>query len=158
MKRIIVLSSLVTSAVWVALTTLAIIVVFPAIAGAQAALPTIPSTAVIGADGKELVLLGAPPAGTDYDCVDLLGVEGRRRASMCSGGNGNPANTGLNLYTQEGQLLARIGTVASSGGGRPWLLLADAQGRRRLVEQLDDDGNASIQLLDADGNVVWSAP
>lgn len=48
--------------------------------------------------------------------------------------------------------------LASSGGGRPWILLADAQGRNRFVAQLDDDGNASIQFLDADGNVVWSAP
>jgi hypothetical protein len=60
--------------------------------------------------------------------------------------------------TQDGHLMARIGTVASAGGGRRWILLADAQGRNRFVAQLDDDGNASIQFLDADGNVVWSAP
>jgi catechol 2,3-dioxygenase-like lactoylglutathione lyase family enzyme len=34
------------------------------------------------------------------------------------------------------------------------VLLADAQGRNRLVLKVDADGRASIEFLDADGNVV----
>jgi hypothetical protein len=36
--------------------------------------------------------------------------------------------------------------------------LAGAQGNVRYRASVDPDGNPTIELLDAEGNVTWSAP
>jgi hypothetical protein len=163
-KRVIVLSSLITSAVWVTFTALAVLVAFPVIADAQATRVRAEQVTVVGVDGKELVRLGVPPApATNYACVQLLGVEGTIRASMCNGGNSNPVAAGVMVYNQAGSRIARMGTSSVGAGGgttspQPELILQDSQARNRFVARLGEDENAFIQILDADGNVVWSAP
>jgi hypothetical protein len=154
-KRIIVLSSLVTSALWVTMTALAMVIFFPAIVDAQATRVRAEQVTVVGGDGKELVRLGVPPApATNYACAQVIGVEGTVRTAMCNGG-GDPFAAGVMVYKQAGSRIARIGTVP---GGISHVILQDNQARNRFVAQLDADGNASIQILGADGNVVWSAP
>jgi hypothetical protein len=155
-KRVIVLSSLISSAVWVTFTVLAVLVAFPVIADAQATRLRAEQVTVVGVDGKELVRLGVPPApATNYACAQVIGVEGTARTAMCNGGGGDPVAAGLMVYNQGGSRIARMGTGA---GGAPQVLLQDSQAKIRFIAQLDADGNASIQMLDADGNVVWSAP
>ena len=48
-----------------------------------------------------------------------------------------------------------VGTDAS---GLPHLTLFDQDIRARVVIAVDPEGNPSIQLLDANGNVIWQAP
>jgi hypothetical protein len=38
------------------------------------------------------------------------------------------------------------------------LQIADAQGNIRYRASVDGDGNPTVELLDALGNVTWSAP
>ncbi len=142
--------------VWVTFTALAVLVAFPVIADAQATRIRAEQVTVVGVDGKELVRLGVPPApATNYACAQVVGVEGTVRTAMCNGGNNDAVAAGFNVFNQAGSRIARIGNL---GGPLLAVLLRDNQARNRFIAQLDEDGNASIQMLDAEGNVVWSAP
>ena len=59
------------------------------------------------------------------------------------------------LATGSPQPAVRIGTDAD---GLPHLRLLDPAVRERVIIALDDAGNPSIRLLDANGNVTWQAP
>ncbi len=59
------------------------------------------------------------------------------------------------LATGRPQPAVRVGTDAD---GLPHLRLHDAEVRERVIIALDDAGNPSIRLLDANGNVTWQAP
>jgi len=52
--------------------------------------------------------------------------------------------------------VARVGT--QPGDGTPRMYLRDRQGNIRYLAAVDANGDPSLQLLDADGNVIWSAP
>ena len=52
--------------------------------------------------------------------------------------------------------MARMGAGETSDG-YPAFVLVDKAGHVRFRAILDDDGDASLQILDADGNVSWSA-
>ena len=52
--------------------------------------------------------------------------------------------------------MLRVGTSAPLD--LPAMTLRDSQGTVRYAVALDPSGNATIQILDADGNVIWSAP
>jgi hypothetical protein len=156
-KRVILLSSLTTSAIWVAMTLVSIIVIFPAIAGAQ---PTrlYADEITMGPDGSAQIHAGQPPnTAIPSTGIQLVSAEGTVRASINTGSPGSPLSpTGMNLWSGDGKtVIARLG---SSANGVPSVYLADNQGKIRYRAILDEDGNASIQLLDAGGNVIWSAP
>jgi len=99
--------------------------------------------------------------------------------------NGSPDNASVSVYFADGTPAGRLAvdhgalgdetlrpklvlddnhgdeviTLRVSGtDGTPHLVLSDAQGRSRLHEFLDASGNPAIQLVDANGNVTWSAP
>ncbi len=157
MKRIIILSSLVTSAVWVVMTALAVVFVFPAVVDAQVARVRFDDV-LVGADGHTQVHLGTTPTGSS---VQLLNPDGTVRAQLASGGgvsNPDPAAAGVNLYYPNGSntIMVRLGTAAPLD--LPAMTLRDSQGTVRYGVSLDASGNASIQILDADGTVIWSAP
>jgi hypothetical protein len=161
-KRIIFLSSLVTSATWVVISTLAVVFVFPAIVDAQAARVRFDDV-LVGADGHTQVHLGTlpthdAPAGIS---VQLLNPDGTVRAQLASGGglsNPDPAAAGLNVYYPNGSntIMVRVGTAAPLD--LPAMTLRDSQGTVRYAVSLDASGNASTEIFDADGNVIWSAP
>jgi len=162
MRRIVILSSLVTSAVWVLMTALAVVFVFPAAVDAQVARVRFDDV-VVGADGRTQVHLGTlptnnAPAGI---AVQLLNPDGTVRAQLASGGavsSPDPDAAGLSLYYPNGSntLMLRVGTAAPLD--LPAMTLRDSQGTVRYGASLDASGNASIQIFDADGNVIWSAP
>jgi hypothetical protein len=64
----------------------------------------------------------------------------------------------LSVYDVNGAQVGRVGTLGSLPGYPTGLQLWDAQGHVRYRAYVDADGNPSIQLVDADGQVIWSAP
>ena len=70
-----------------------------------------------------------------------------------------PEAAGINLNALDGTNIGRLGTgnprdPAPDGVN---LLLSDRQGRQRIRLVVAGDGTPSIELLDAAGNVTWSA-
>ena len=82
MKRVIILSSLVTSAVWLVMTALAVVFVFPAVVDAQVARVRFDDV-LVGADGHTQVHIGTTPTGSS---IQLLNPDGTVRAQLASGG------------------------------------------------------------------------
>jgi hypothetical protein len=161
MRPIVVFSSVVVSAVVIALATA---LVLPAMAGAQASQVQAQSITIVTADGKPVLRLSATPLGTGL--VQVLAADGSVRVAAQTGGRPDlpdPLSAGLNVFyagSVGNSLAARIGQEAGNGPGgpNPEFQLLDRAHNIRFKAALDDDGNASIQLLNADGTVVWSAP
>jgi hypothetical protein len=157
-KRVIVLSSLVTSAVWVMMTAVSMTVIFPAVVDAQISRIAADDLIVGPADGPRVHLAVVQPGPQPQ--VQVVGANGQVRAALSTGGPSNqpnPATAGLNIMAEDGQtIIGRIGTT--SAGTSTEILLRDRQGNIRFITIVDDNGNPSIQLLDAVGNVIWSAP
>jgi hypothetical protein len=155
MRPIVVFSSVVVSAV---VTALATALVLPAMAGAQASQVQAQSVTIVTADGKPVLRLSATPLGTGQ--VQVLAADGSVRVAAQTGGRPefpDPLGAGLNVFyagSVGNSLAARIGQES----GNPEFQLLDKSHNIRFKAALDDDGNASIQLLNADGTVVWSAP
>ena len=69
----------------------------------------------------------------------------------------DPLGAGVNAFyagSDGGMLAARIRLES----GNPEVQLLDKSHNIRFKAALDSDGNASLELLIADGTVVWSAP
>ncbi len=86
------------------------------------------------------------------------------RASMNTGAGQSTGGiladaAGFELYLVDGTRVGRLGTHNSvvDGPGTVNFFLSDSQGNKRIVLLIDDDGNPSIQMLDAAGNVTWAA-
>jgi hypothetical protein len=120
-------------------------------------------------------LVAAGPDSTDrarllvgpgfHASVSVLSTDGRVRALMGTGGPTTRGGTELEtadfvLWAQDGTRIARLGTRNAQGSHAAGvnLLLSDAQGRVRLDLLVAEDGTPAIHMLDADGNVTWSAP
>jgi hypothetical protein len=89
----------------------------------------------------------------------VLSADGRVLESLNMGGGeatANPDAHALNIQSSNGTIMIRIGTDTPCC--TPVVRLQDSQTRPRLSVALDTDGNPSIQMFDADGKVVWSAP
>jgi hypothetical protein len=163
MRRTIVLSSLVTSAVWAAMTLITVTFVFPAIVDAQVARITASGLTVVGPNN--LTGINADVRATGGGVLTLLGADGKTsRISLgcCGSPGGQPPileNAGLSINDINGKQIGRIGTLDQVSP--PVVVgteLRDAQNNVRYRASVDEDGNPSIQLFDADGNIVWSAP
>jgi hypothetical protein len=160
MKRIIVLSSLATSAVWVTMTAISMVFLLPAVVDAQAS-RILAEDIVVGAVGQPSVHVGGkpntPPGSTR---VEVLSADGTALEGLAMGGVGptvDPAAYALNINNANGNGI-RVGTGTGANLHLPVITMSDGQGKLRYIASLDADGNPSIQLFDADGNVVWSAP
>jgi hypothetical protein len=122
---------------------------------------------VIGLDtpgpGADRIQLGTKWDGRGADIV-LLAPDGQTSRVVISSGGINvpdPDGSGMNVYNQNGIAVARLGTGRGPQGNQPLtnlLFLADQNGHRRILLSVDQSGTPSIKLLDAVGNVTWSAP
>jgi len=130
---------------------------------------------VVGPDGTPAVILRNAP-GTDRVLVStgpgiaagvyLLDESGTHRVQLSTGapagaGGGNPDAAGLTFNGSDGSTaLARLGTINTPDGtvAGMRLFLSDPQGNRRIDLSVSEDGTPGIHLLDAAGNVTWSAP
>jgi hypothetical protein len=107
-------------------------------------------------DGPHINLAVAQPGAVPQ--VNVFGSNGHRRVTLAAGGpvgQPDPTSAGLNILARDGSEIARVGTAGTTGAE---IHLRDRGGQNRVLISLDDDGNPSIQLLDAGGNVIWSAP
>jgi hypothetical protein len=134
---------------------------------AQVARTTAQGLTVVRPDGLPGVSADVRPAGGGV--VQILGVDGKTvRAQLGAGGTANcspgdtgayclaGANAGLDVRHPDGNLAVRLGLLAPTLV--PGVRLVDEQGNVRYQASLDADGNPTIQLFDAAGAVLWSAP
>jgi hypothetical protein len=131
-------------------------------ASVTAELMRIVGSNVLG-DDSDRILIGTQWDGQGAD-IDLLAPDGQtRRVVLSSGGIDvpDPDGAGMNVYNQNGVVVARLGMGRGPRGNQPLtnlLFLADQDGHRRILLSVDQSGNPSIKLLDAKGDVVWSTP
>lgn len=96
--------------------------------------------------------------------VRLLGSDGQTRRVVISAGGidvPDPDGSGMNVYNQNGVVVGRFGQGRGPLGNQPLrnlLFLSDQNGRQRILLAVDSSGNPTIRLMDAFGNIIWSAP
>ncbi len=159
MHRISIVSIFVSSVVASAVTAVVFLSVLPSAVEAQVARLTGSSLSVVGADGLPGVTGEVGPPGGGI--LRVYGTDGKTvRLSLNSSGqvaDGRIAsNAGLNVYNVDGTEVMRVGSIQALNGYA--FNLRDAQGVTRYRAAVDGDGNPTVQLFDADGNVIWSAP
>ena len=96
--------------------------------------------------------------------VRLLGPDGQTRRVVISAGGievPDPDGSGMNVYNQNGVVVGRFGQGRGPLGNQPLrnlLFLSDQNGKQRILLAVDSSGNPTIRLMDAFGNIIWSAP
>jgi hypothetical protein len=96
--------------------------------------------------------------------VRLLGPDGQTRRVVISAGGievPDPDGSGMNVYNQNGVVVGRFGQGRGPLGNQPLrnlLFLSDQNGKQRILLAVDSSGNPTIRLMDALGNIIWSAP
>jgi hypothetical protein len=146
----------------------------PAVAAAQKLMATLMAKSVtaefmnivagdrVRIDGDRIQL--ATQWSGDGADIRLLAPDGQtRRVVVSSGGIDvpDPDGAGMNVYNQNGVTVGRFGMGRGPLGNQPLtnlLFLSDQEGHRRILLAVDQNGNPSIKLLDAQGQVIWSAP
>lgn len=94
----------------------------------------------------------------------LLGPDGQTRRVVISAGGievPDPDGSGMNVYNQNGVVVGRFGQGRGPFGNQPLrnvLFLSDQNGKQRILLAVDSNGNPTIRLMDAFGNIIWSAP
>ena len=164
MNRTIVLSGLAAFAMALVGIIIGAALVAPAVAEAQNTRIRAERFTIIDAEGVDRVLLRTIP-GISAGIAVLAQDGTTSRASMNTGAGASTGGTladaaGFELYLIDGTRVGRLGTHNSviDTPGTVNLFLSDAQGNKRIQLLVDDDGNPSIQMTDAAGNVTWRAP
>jgi hypothetical protein len=117
---------------------------------------------VVGDNGAERIdLANGPGLNSAVQVNDSNGV---RRAGFNNGGllaGNDPDGSGFNVWAADGTTpLVRLGTGRGPSGNGPLrnvLFLTDQQGQMRIRLIVDENGTPSMEMLDANGNVTWSA-
>ena len=164
MSRVILLSVALSSAISSLVTALVFTLALPSAVGAQEARIRAEQLVAVGPNGTDRARLFVGPGNNTS--VAVLSTDGRTMRALM--GTGGPANRGglepetadFVLFAQDGTSLARLGTreTPDSHAAGVNLALSDSQGHVRLDLLVDEDGTPAIHMLDADGNVTWSAP
>jgi len=163
MARVILFSVALSSVVSTLATVLVLTVALPTVVAAQQARIQAEQVVAVGSNGKDRARLFVGPG--DNASVSVLSADGRIRTLMGTGGPATqgglePETADFVLWAQDGTPIARLGTretpVSHAAGVN--LILSDSQGRVRLDLLVAEDGTPAIHMLDADGNVTWSAP
>jgi hypothetical protein len=163
MSRVILLSVALSSAISSLVTALVLTLALPSGVGAQEARIRAEQLVAVGPNGTDRARLFVGPGNNTS--VSVLSTDGRMRALMGTGGPAargglEPETADFVLFAQDGTSLARLGTreTPDSHAAGVNLILSDSQGHVRLDLLVDEDGTPAIHMLDADGNVTWSAP
>jgi hypothetical protein len=163
MKATILYTALVSSAVSMAATLLVTLTVMPGVVDAQVARTTAAGLTVVREDGLPGLTAEVRPTGGGV--LRVFGIDGKAQritvgaAGVAPGQPPNPANVGVDLFAEDGATrIGRIGTLPDVPGSPIGVALWDPQGHVRYRTTLDADGNPTIQLFDANGTVLWSAP
>jgi hypothetical protein len=160
MSRVILLSVALSSAISSLVTALVFTVALPSVVAAQEATIRAEQLVAVGPNGVDRARLFVGQGANAS--VSVLSADGRVRTLMGAGGPRGlePETADFVLFAQDGKAIARLGTrnTPESHAAGVNLFLADAQGRVRLDLLVGEDGTPAINMLDADGNVTWSAP
>ena len=163
MARIVILSVALSSVISTLATVVVLEFALPSAVAAQEARIRAEQVVAVGPNGTDRARLFVGPGANAS--VSVLSTDGRMRALMGTGGpaaqGGNePETADVVLWSQDGTSIARLGTrrTPDSPAAGVNLILSDAQGRVRLDLLVAEDGTPAIHMLDADGNVTWSAP
>jgi hypothetical protein len=140
-------------------TALVMLALLPSAVSAEVAQLTGTNLTVVGSNGQTGVTAEAGEPGGGI--VRVFGSDGKTvRLSLNSSGQpadgGIAPNAGLNVYNTAGAEVLRVGSIQAVNGYAVSLL--DAHGVTRYRAAVDGDGNPTVQLFDAQGNVIWSAP
>jgi hypothetical protein len=160
-RRTLLLSGIVSFVMALIATIGAMVVLQPSNAGAQLASLRASQLSIAGDSGADRILLEASP-GPDEGALKLLDANGMSRVAMEMGGpkGDDPNAYGFHLRAADGTIVGNLGTARNAAGEDTGITLTlnDQSGHSRVRILVADDGTPSISLLDADGNVTWSAP
>jgi hypothetical protein len=162
MKRRFLLTAFVASTVSGAVSSLVTFAVAPAAVDAQVVRLMAPGLTVVRDDGLPGLTADVRPTGGGV--LRVLGVDGNvprltvGAAGVAPGQPPNPANVGVDLFSEDGVRIGRLGTLPDVPGSPMGVALWDPAGHVRYRVTLDADGNPTIQLFDAGGHAIWSAP
>jgi hypothetical protein len=163
MVRTIVLSGLISAVISAATTFIVTLTLLPGTAEAQVPRTTAVGLTVVRDDGLPGVAAEVRPTGGGV--LRVFGVDGKTprltvgAAGVVPGRPPNPANVGVDLFGEDGTTrIGRIGTLPDVPDSPVGVALWDPQGNVRYRATLDADGSPTIQLFDAAGTVIWSAP
>ena len=159
MRHTLVLPMLISSVASATATGVVIFALLPSAVDAQITRLTGSSLVVMGSESLPGVTaeVGSPGGGI----LRVFGSDGKTvRLSLNSSGQpvdgGIAPNAGLNVYNADGLEVVRVGSIQALNGYA--INLRDAQGTTRYRAAVDGEGNPTVQLFDAQGNVIWSAP
>ena len=165
MRRTVVFSVVASSVVSTAVTALLFLLTMPSLVEAQ--VNTIRGSQVIavGDNGMDRVRLMPGPGNTGQ--VQVVDDNGTIRIASILGTStsGQEEDVGMTIRSASGVPIARLGTVGQPRAGLPAtlvhsgnLILRDDTGVDRIRLLVADDGTPTIELFNAAGALVWSAP
>ena len=168
MRGAIINSTIISSLLSILVTMVSINWIVPAVAEAQGNRIRAEEIVVADERGVSSLLMGPGPGAIARYAV-FTGDEPRivlGAGGPAALGGTQPLNAELRvIYAgRPGQEIIAAGRpqpavlVGTQADGLPHMRLFDRELRERVVLAIDDDGNPSIRLLDADGNVIWQAP
>jgi hypothetical protein len=161
-----VLSPVVVSAAISSMFTAALFtLVVPSLVTAQVDTLRAGQIVAVGDNGADRVLLSPGPGDVAMLSVTNVRGEDRIRLRVETTSDGQP-DAGVAIRTEGASpvTMMRLGTVAQDAElpaplmHSANLLLRDERGRDHIRLLVADDGTPSIQLLNAAGELVWSAP
>jgi hypothetical protein len=163
MRRSVIVTAVVTSVVSTTLTALVMLALLPAVVTAQVERLTATGLTIQRGDGLQGLVADVRPTGGGI--VQVFGPDGTTtRVQLASGGAApgqvirpDAPGAGVNVNGVNGTRIARLGTHGVLNDSI-MLELDDAQGNARFRAIVDPDGNPTIELMDAEGHVTWSAP
>jgi hypothetical protein len=163
-RRTVVFSVIASSVVSAAVTALLFILAMPGLVEAQVATIRGSQVIAVGDNGAERVRL-MPGAGNTGQ-VQIVDDNGTIRiANILGVGTSGQEDVGITMRSSSGVPIVRLGTVGQPRGGVPDalvhsgnLILRDDSGGDRIRLLVADDGTTTIELINAAGEVVWSAP
>jgi hypothetical protein len=144
-------------------TILAQALVLPAIVGAQEARIQAEQVTVVGDNGADRVrLVAGPGISSAMQVLDANGTIRTQANTGRAGARTDVPDTGyFQVFTSGGAPAAILGLNRGPQGVRSLsssLELFDQQARVRLRLDVMEDGEPSLRMMDATGNVIWSAP
>jgi hypothetical protein len=165
MKGAIIVSTAVSSLVSIIGTIVALNVLAPAVVEAQETRIRAESVDVVDGNGTSRILMSAG-LGARVSML-LRSQAGINRISISTGGDPafggiSPDDAYVRVFAPEGPRgaggllpIASLGTT--QGGAGSTLDLKDRNDQTRIQLLVDADGNPSIEMRDASGNVTWRA-
>jgi hypothetical protein len=117
----------------------------------------------VGESGAERIRL--VPGSGDAGTIALADASGQDRIRLLVQNHpSGVADTGIGIRSADGTTIMRLGNIAQDPElpgpllHSANLLLRDESGHDRIRLLIDDDGNPRIELINAAGELVWTAP